>query len=154
MNDTTTTLLKLEGIWKRYPGVVALKDVSLALAGGEVHALLGENGAGKSTLMGVASGAIEPDAGTIQLGGETHERLTPTEAQRHGLAIVHQHPALVPDMTVAENMALAAPDTGGRPTSQWMREQLDRVSLRLALNTRLEELTVAQRQLLELAKAL
>ncbi len=156
MNQITeqATLLRLDGIWKRYPGVVALRDVSLAVTAGEIHALLGENGAGKSTLMGVASGSIEPDDGTIELGGETHDRLTPTEAQRHGLAIVHQHPALVPDMTVAENMTLAAPNAVGRPSSQWMREQLDQVGSHVALNARLEELSVAQRQLLELAKAL
>jgi ABC-type sugar transport system ATPase subunit/ribose/xylose/arabinose/galactoside ABC-type transport system permease subunit len=146
------TLLGLEGVWKRYPGVIALRDVSLTLAAGEVHALLGENGAGKSTLMAVASGDIAPDAGTISLGGETYDRLTPAEAQRQGLAIVHQHPALLPDMTVAENMALGSP--GGRPTADWMREQLDRVGSRAALNARLDDLSVAQRQLLELAKAL
>jgi ribose transport system ATP-binding protein len=147
-----TAVLNLEGIWKRYPGVVALRDVSLAVTAGEVHALLGENGAGKSTLVGVASGAIVADAGTIEIGGEVMESLTPAEAQRHGLAIVHQHPALVPDMTVAENMALGS--AGGRPTNEWMREQLDRVGSRAALNARLEDLSVAQRQLLELAKAL
>jgi ribose transport system ATP-binding protein len=147
-----TTVLNLAGIWKRYPGVVALRDVSLAVAAGEVHALLGENGAGKSTLVGVASGAINPDAGTIEIGGEVTDSLTPAEAQRHGLAIVHQHPALVPDMTVAENMALGS--AGRRPTNDWMREQLNRVGSRAALNARLEDLSVAQRQLLELAKAL
>jgi ABC-type sugar transport system ATPase subunit/ribose/xylose/arabinose/galactoside ABC-type transport system permease subunit len=155
MSSTITeqkTLLSLDGVWKRYPGVIALRDVSLAVAAGEVHALLGENGAGKSTLMAVASGDIAPDAGTIELGGETYDRLTPAEAQRQGLAIVHQHPALLPDMTVAENMALGT--TGGRQSADWMREQLDRVGCRVALNARLDDLSVAQRQLLELAKAL
>jgi ribose transport system ATP-binding protein len=155
MSSTITqpkTLLALQGVWKSYPGVIALRDVSLTLAAGEVHALLGENGAGKSTLMAVASGDIAPDAGTIALGGQTYERLTPAEAQRQGLAIVHQHPALLPDMTVAENMALGS--AGGRPTAEWMREQLDRVGSRAALNARLDDLSVAQRQLLELAKAL
>src|SRR4051794_24250452 len=138
-----TTLLKLEGVWKRYPGVVALRDVSLAVASGEVHALLGENGAGKSTLVGVASGSIAADAGTIAIGDETFTNLTPAEAQQLGLAIVHQHPALVPDMTVAENMALGS--LGGRPSVSWMREQLDRVGARAALNARLDDLSVAQR---------
>jgi ribose transport system ATP-binding protein len=150
--STATTLLRLEHVWKRYPGVVALRDVSLAVSAGEVHALLGENGAGKSTLMGVASGAVSSDSGTIEIAGDVMEGLTPAEAQRHGLAIVHQHPALVPDMTVAENMALGSAE--GRPTHEWMREQLDRVGSRAALNARLEDLSVAQRQLLELAKAL
>jgi ribose transport system ATP-binding protein len=147
----TAPLLELKGIWKRYPGVVALQDVSLAILPGEVHALLGENGAGKSTLMGVAAGETSPDAGTIKLGGVTSNGITPSEAQRNGLAIVHQHPALLPDMTVAENMALAAPPGGG--SAAWMQEQLDRVGAGVALHARLNELTVAQRHLVELAKA-
>src|SRR5579859_2448482 len=100
------TVLRLEGVWKRFPGVVALKDVSLTVVAGQVHALLGENGAGKSTLMAVASGTLAPDAGSIEIAGEIRGRLTPALAQRHGLAIVHQHPALLLDMTVAENLAL------------------------------------------------
>ena len=147
------TVLRLEGVWKRFPGVVALKDVSLTVVAGHVHALLGENGAGKSTLVAIASGTLAPDAGTIEIAGEVSGRLTPAQAQRHGLAIVHQHPALLPDMTVAENMALAA-KPGQRTTGAWMREQLDRVGSRVALSARLENLSVAQRQLLELAKAL
>jgi ABC-type sugar transport system ATPase subunit/ribose/xylose/arabinose/galactoside ABC-type transport system permease subunit len=146
-----TPLLQLEGIWKSYPGVVALKDVSLSVLPGEIHALLGENGAGKSTLVGVAAGEVAPGAGTITIGGTTSDRLTPSEARRNRLAIVHQHPALLPDMTVAENMALAAPPGGA--SADWMREQLDRVGVRVALSARLDELTVAQRHLIELAKA-
>ena len=136
----TTPLLELNGIWKRYPGVAALKDVTLRLMPGEIHALLGENGAGKSTLMGVAAGEVSPDAGTIVIGGSESASLTPSEAQRAGLAIVHQHPALLPDMTVAENMALAAPPDGG--SHEWMREQLDHVGAKVALHARLDELTV------------
>ncbi|MBV9604434.1 MAG: ATP-binding cassette domain-containing protein, partial [Solirubrobacterales bacterium] len=145
-------LLQLTDIWKTFPGVTALKGVSLPLRGGEIHALLGENGAGKSTLMSVAAGTITPDTGTIELGGETLTRLTPAAAQRHRVAIVHQHPAVVPDLTVAENLALAA--GAARPTQGWMREQLARVNLGVSLGARLEELTVAERQLLELTKAI
>ncbi len=148
----TTTVLELTDIWKRFPGVVALRGVSLSLRGGEVHALLGENGAGKSTLMAVASGALTADEGTIALGDETLDHLTPGEARAHRLTIVHQHPAVIPDLTVAENLALASPDA--RATTAWMREQLQRVDLRVSLGARLEQLTVAQRQLLELTKAL
>jgi ribose transport system ATP-binding protein len=145
-------LLELTDIWKSFPGVTALKGVSLSLRGGEIHALLGENGAGKSTLMSVAAGTITPDAGTIAVGGETLSRLTPSAAQRHRVAIVHQDPAVVPDLTVAENLALAA--VGVRPTQNWMREQLARVNLEVSLGARLVDLTVAQRQLLELTKAI
>jgi ribose transport system ATP-binding protein len=145
-------LLELNDIWKSFPGVTALKGVSLSLRGGEVHALLGENGAGKSTLMAVAAGTIHPDSGTIEIGGETLSRLTPAIAKRHSVAIVHQHPAVIPDLTVAENLALAAVDV--RPTQAWMREQLERVGLVVSLGARLAELTVAERQLLELTKAM
>jgi ribose transport system ATP-binding protein len=152
-----TVLLRLSGVWKRFPGVVALKDVSFAVRAGEVHALLGENGAGKSTLMSVAGGEIVPDEGTVSFGTQTLHRLTPDVAHQNGLAIVHQHPALLPDLTVAENMALAVPpelrEANGSGTS-WMREQLDRVGCTARLRSRVEEISVAQRALLELAKAL
>src|SRR5688500_5809551 len=88
----------LSSISKRYGPVRALADVSLEVAAGEDHALLGENGAGKSTLMNVASGTVAPDSGTIEVDGEQFERLTPTIAAQRGIAIVHQHPALLPDM--------------------------------------------------------
>ena len=149
---TASTLLELREVWKSFPGVTALKGVSLSLAAGEVHAVLGENGAGKSTLMSVASGSIAPDSGSIIFGESSYGSLTPAAAQAHGVAIVHQHPAVLPDLTVAENLALAA--TGAKPTPEWMREQLRRVDLRVALGARLEDLTVAQRQLLELTKAI
>jgi len=149
------TLLELSGIWKRFPGVIALRDVNFAARAGEIHALVGENGAGKSTLMGIAGGEITPDDGTIALGGEQIDKLTPTAAHRHGLAIVHQHPALLPDLTVEENMAIGVPaEVVAERGPGWMREELDRVGCKAQLNTRVEELSVAQRALLELAKAL
>jgi ribose transport system ATP-binding protein len=150
-----TTLLKLEGIRKQFPGVIALRDVDFAARAGEVHALLGENGAGKSTLMGVAAGEIVPDAGTITLGDETTDKLSPETARQHGLAIVHQHPALLPDLTVAENMEIAIPAERAKQLDpEWMRKELDRVGCDVKLNARLEEIGVANRALMELAKAL
>src|SRR5690242_4786403 len=104
---TIVPTLLMRGISKHYAGVAALTDVSFDVLPGEVHALLGENGAGKSTLMNVASGATEPDSGRIEIGGEVVENLTPAVAQALGVAIVHQHPALLPDMTVAENIQVA-----------------------------------------------
>src|SRR3954447_24611801 len=97
VNEQTLSMLD---ITKHYDGVAALTDVSFEVLSGEVHALLGENGAGKSTLMNVASGATEPDSGTIVFEGSVVENLTPASAQELGIAIVHQHPALLPDMTV------------------------------------------------------
>ena len=99
--------LSMLDITKHYDAIAALKDVSFEVLPGEVHALLGENGAGKSTLMNVASGTTAPDSGTIVFDGSRVDNLTPALAQDLGIAIVHQHPALLPDMTVAENIRVA-----------------------------------------------
>src|SRR5205809_6387583 len=88
--------LSMVGITKHYDGVAALTDVTFDVLPGEVHALLGENGAGKSTLMNIASGATTPDAGAIVVGGAQTDTLTPALAQGLGIAMVHQHPALLP----------------------------------------------------------
>jgi len=157
MTETTPVLLRLSGVWKRFPGVVALRDVSFAAAAGEVHALLGENGAGKSTLMGIASGSIVPDSGTIEIAGEQVESPTPELARGLGLAIVHQQPALLPDLTVRENVLLAIPKerrSGNGGASSWVRGQLERVGCTVDPNARMQDLSIAQRQLVELAKAL
>ena len=149
--------LKLHNVWKRFPGVVALKDVTFSAVAGEVHALLGENGAGKSTLMGVASGDVRPDEGTIELCGRRIERLTSAQAQRLGLAIVHQHPAVLPDLTVAENMLLAVPRslrTGSGRGKAWVADQLERVGCTVHPSYRMANVDIAQRHLIELAKAL
>jgi len=102
-------VLRLQGVDKRYPGVHALKNVSLDVQKGEVHALVGENGAGKSTLVGVAAGAVLPDLGSVQIGGATTDSPTPQWSREQGLAIVYQEPALLPHLTVAENMRLGMP---------------------------------------------
>ncbi|MGE3832075.1 MAG: ATP-binding cassette domain-containing protein, partial [Parvibaculaceae bacterium] len=149
--------LRLEHVWKRFPGVVALKDVSFTACGGEVHALLGENGAGKSTLMAIASGDLYPDSGVIEIGGEVIDKLNAAHAQRLGLAIVHQHPAVLPDLTVAENMLLAVPRrlrSGKAKDLEWVTEQLNRVGCNAHPKSRMAEIGIGQRQLIELAKAL
>jgi ribose transport system ATP-binding protein len=149
--------LRLTHVWKRFPGVIALKDVSFSAVAGEVHALLGENGAGKSTLMGVASGELRPEQGKIEIGEEEIGRLTSAQAQRLGLAIVHQHPAVLPDLTVVENMALAVPKnlrSSDENDTSWALSELERVGCTVHPSTRMVDLGVAQRQLIELAKAL
>jgi ribose transport system ATP-binding protein len=149
--------MALSGISKNYGAVAALTDVSIEVLPGEVHALLGENGAGKSTLMAVASGAAAPDTGTIMVNGELIERLTPARASQLGIAIVHQHPAVLPDMTVAENIRVAIPapllSFAGDETAS-MRQMLAGVELAVHLEDRVSSLSVAQTHLLELAKAL
>ncbi len=138
MTETTAVAVRqptmvLSDVSKSYAGVAALTDVSLEVLPGEVHALLGENGAGKSTLMGVASGTIQPDAGVLTLDGEQHASLNPAAATRSGIAIVHQHPAVLPDLTVAENLRLALPPhvltADGRSERDGMRAVLDEIDL-------------------------
>jgi ribose transport system ATP-binding protein len=155
---TAEPTLSMRGISKHYDAIAALTDVSFDVFPGEVHALLGENGAGKSTLMNVASGATAPDAGAIVFEGSAVEGLTPAVAQELGIAIVHQHPALLPDMTVAENLRVAvAPEHLRRRSpdaATAMRSLLDDVDFLGHLDDRVSSLTVARRHLLELAKAL
>ncbi len=149
--------MELSGISKSYGAVAALTDVSLEVLPGEVHALLGENGAGKSTLMAVASGATRPDTGVIAVDGAAVDGLTPARAGELGIAIVHQHPAVLPDMTVAENIRVAVPARFlgfAADETAAMRRMLADVGLAVHLEDRVSGLTVAQTHLLELAKAL
>ncbi len=149
-------VMSLDGIGKSFSGVPALTDVSLNIYAGEVHALLGENGAGKSTLMNVATGSLVPDAGSIELGGESFASLTPIQAADLGIAIVHQHPAVLPDLSVLENLRVALPPSvfAGRPAKEVAEELLGRVRLNVHLADTVENLSVAQKHLLEIAKAL
>ena len=129
--------------------------MSVEVLPGEVHAILGENGAGKSTLMNVASGHCptrlrhDPDH-----GGRGHG-LTPRSATALGIAIVHQHPAVLPDMTVLENLQVALPRSvfKGSTTTKVARDLLDGVGLHVHLGERVETLTLAEKHLLEIAKA-
>ena len=150
------TPLKLSNITKTYSGVTALRDVSFEVREGEVHALLGENGAGKSTLMNVASGTTQPDIGTIEIDGEIIQHLNPIIATEKGLAIVHQHPAVLPDLSIAENIKLSVPEkylmTEGS-VAKTMRKILDDFGFTSNIGDRVETLSVAQCHLLDLAKA-
>src|SRR4051794_8889208 len=98
--------LRLTDIAKSFGAVRALRGVSFELHAGEVHALLGENGAGKSTLIKVMAGAHAPDAGAIEVNGEIVSHLTPAKAHTLGIVCIYQQPALFPDLSVAENIAL------------------------------------------------
>jgi len=149
--------LSMLGITKHYDGVAALTDVAFDVLPGEVHALLGENGAGKSTLMNIASGATTADAGTIVVDGAQTDSLTPALAQGLGIAMVHQHPALLPDMTVGENIRVAVGVEHLRrrdpEATKAMRSLLDDVHFEGHLEDRVSSLSVARRHLLEIAKA-
>jgi ribose transport system ATP-binding protein len=149
--------LRLSGVTKSFPGVSALKDVSLEVRAGEVHALVGENGAGKSTLMAIAAGSTLPDQGSVEIGGVPMDKPSPGHAQVLGLSVVYQHPPLLPDLSVAENLAFAMP-SGRRPRLRnavsWSLEQLAVVGAEIDPRRRVLELSVEERHLVEIAKAL
>ena len=148
--------IRLSDISKHYSGVRALEDVSVEFYEGEVHAILGENGAGKSTLMNIISGALQPDLGEIEFGGHQVSPMSPETAASLGIAISFQHPAILDDLSVMENFRVALPASlfGGRSARDVVRSALDAVGLRVPLRTRADALTVAQKHLLEIAKAL
>ncbi len=149
----------MEHISKRFPGVVALDDVSFEILPGEVHGLLGENGAGKSTLLKILSGAYQPDAGTITLAGEPITLPTPLDAQRQGIVTIYQEFNLIPTMTVAENMFLGR-EPGSGPFVSWRRmreataEALGRLGLDLDPMMPVSDLSVGEQQMVEIARAL
>ncbi|CAM04845.1 monosaccharide ABC transporter ATP-binding protein (CUT2 family) [Saccharopolyspora erythraea NRRL 2338] len=151
--------LELAGVSKSYPGVRALDSVDFDLRAGEVHVLLGENGAGKSTLIKIMAGVHRPDGGVVRVDGEQVRLSGPDHAERLGISTIHQEMALVGQLTVAENIYL------GRPPRRFgvvdharmrrqARELLDRTGLDLDVDAVVGELGVAQRQLVEIAKAL
>ena len=105
-------LLTVNTISKAFAGVQALRGASFELEAGEVHALVGENGAGKSTLIKIITGAVEADSGAIQLNGQQITHNTPGVAKSLGIAAIYQQPALFPELSVAENMAIGLEKTG------------------------------------------
>lgn len=148
--------IRLAGIYKYFSGVPALRDVSVEFYAGEVHAILGENGAGKSTLMNIISGTLPPSEGDISFAGEPIQTMTPKLAASLGIAICFQHPAVLEDLTVFENLRVALPTSvlAGRSAQAAAREMLDGVGLDVPLKMRADGLTVAQKHLLEIAKSL
>ncbi len=160
MEDLEKTLIAARGIHKRYGGIVALDDVSLEVLPGEIHALVGENGAGKSTLVKILTGAEESDSGEVTILGEEVGTLTPEKARERGVGAVYQEPSLVPELTVLENMFLGRELRGrGRVLERKaMRQQaqaaLERVGARTRLGREVGALSVAERQLVEIARAL
>jgi ribose transport system ATP-binding protein len=155
-SKSKNVVMELRGISKNYSGVPALTDVSLEIKAGEVHALLGENGAGKSTLMNVATGTVAPTKGDLLVHGQRYDALTPALANQLGIAIVHQHPAVLKDLTVLENLQVALPREifKGKSAEKVGTELLARVGLKISLKLRVEDLSIAQKHLLEIAKAL
>ncbi|MEA3164449.1 MAG: ribose transport system ATP-binding protein, partial [Verrucomicrobiota bacterium] len=153
-------ILKIKGISKRFPGVQALQDVTFEVQERSIHAVMGENGAGKSTLMQIIAGVHQPDAGTIELYGETIKFVNPAEAQAKGVAIVYQELNLAPNLSIAENIFLGLEPRHSRVflDRQKLRAAtlaiLNRLGLRHDPDTIVQTLTVAQQQLIEICKSL
>ena len=155
----TQHLLRVDGIGKTFPGVVALQGVDFAVAVGEVHALLGENGAGKSTMIKILSGAQAPDGGTISFGGRTVTFAAPYQAQAEGITTIYQEFNLIPTLSVAENIMI-----GREPLRfgfvDWPamlrlgREALRDVGLDVDPRRLVRDLSVADQQMVEIARAL
>jgi len=157
----TTPLLEMRNISKGFPGVQALKDVSLAVHGGEVHMLVGQNGAGKSTLMKVLCGAYRPDQGEFLLNGSPVHIHSTRDAQRLGVAVIFQEFSLVPFLDIAQNIFLGREFPGRLPGTVdrnrmhvEARRILRQLGMDLDTRTRVHQLGVAQQQMVEIAKAL
>ncbi|HMV49263.1 MAG TPA: sugar ABC transporter ATP-binding protein [Blastocatellia bacterium] len=153
-------LLQAGQITKSFAGVQALKNASLELRAGEVHALIGENGAGKSTLIKIITGAVEADGGEIKLDGRTINHNSPQLAKSLGIAAIYQQPALFPELTVAENIAIGLEQTRFWQPINWKArhkraaELLQQVGAKISTDALAGELTMPQQQLVEIARAL
>jgi general nucleoside transport system ATP-binding protein len=151
-------IVRLRGIAKYFPGVVANQDVDFDLAPGEIHALLGENGAGKSTLMNILTGIYRPDAGEIVIDGEPVTFASPIEAIAAGIGMVHQHFKLVKAFTVAENIHLGWKETPRRISRDVLEARTAELaaSLNLAVrpDTRVSDLSTGEQQRVEILRVL
>ncbi|MFY8105612.1 MAG: sugar ABC transporter ATP-binding protein [Elstera sp.] len=153
-------MIELQGIVKSFPGVKSLDQVNFSARAGEIHALLGENGAGKSTLIKVLAGAYTPDSGTITFGGTPRVWASPRQAQAAGIHVIYQELVLFPDLSVAENIFI-----GHAPRTRWglidrkamirkTESALSQLGHRLDPRARVGDLSVADQQMVEIAKAL
>ncbi|NUQ46788.1 MAG: sugar ABC transporter ATP-binding protein, partial [Phycisphaerae bacterium] len=152
-------MLRIRGLSKQYPGVLALDRVDFEVAAGEVHALVGENGAGKSTLVKILGGAVEPDSGDVALAGRRLPLGSPVAARRAGVAIIYQEFSLAPELSAAENIFLGREQTRfgllcGRTMRDAARAVLERLGCNADPAARVESLSVGVRQQVEIARAL
>jgi len=162
VSRSNTPVLEMQGISKRFPGVIALDDVSLEVQPAEIVGLIGENGAGKSTLMKILGGVTRRDSGEVRIQGKPAEIATPSEASQLGIEFIHQELSVLDNLDVAANIFLHREPTRG----SWLRlidrdriykladEHLKKVGLDLSSRTPTSRLSIAQKQLVEIARAL
>lgn len=152
-------ILEVKNISKKYPGVLALDNVSFNVQKGQIHALMGENGAGKSTLIKVISGAVQPSSGTIKINGQVFSGLTPALSSKLGIGVIYQEFNNVPSLSVMENVFLGK-KIGGKyfPDTKLMakktKEIFDKLGVSIPLDEMTRNLSVAQQQIVEIARAL
>ena len=155
-------IVKMEGIGKRFPGVIALDQISFEIMPGEVHVLLGENGAGKSTLMKILSGAYSPDGGTITVQGKTYDKLTPKLSSECGISIIYQELSVINELSIQENIFMGRmpkksvagikiidKDAMAKRT----KELLESIHLNKSPQTLVGSLNISEKQMVEIAKA-
>ena len=151
-------VLSLENITKRYPGVLALNNVSISFQEGEVHALLGENGAGKSTLIKAVSGAIDIDSGIVNINGQEYSKMTPHLSKSLGVEVIYQEFNLVPTLSVAENIYLCERSENSALFNAKIIEKkavavLDQFGVKIDPRIMVQDLSIAEQQIVEIAKA-
>ncbi|MCB1464831.1 MAG: ATP-binding cassette domain-containing protein, partial [Nitratireductor sp.] len=142
-------VMGIVGATKYYGPVQALKAVSVNIRRGQVHAVVGENGAGKSTLIGIASGAVRPDFAIIRVGGKEIKRPTAKKLHRAGVSVTFQHPELAEEMTVMENLQLAAPELTDREEARRLLDSIASGQHAMSLDARVRDLTLAQFHIIE-----
>lgn len=156
--ETNDPYISVRNIWKSFPGVVALKNVSIDFHRGEVHALLGENGAGKSTLVKIISGIYVPDRGEVVIGGRRKALASPTDALKEGVVMVSQNPQLIESLTVAENLALSLNRYGSfariSSVDAFVSEASRRIGVKIDPKAEVWRLSYVEKQVVELVRAI
>jgi len=158
MGGDDELMLVMNGITKRFPGIVANDRVTFELRTGEIHTLLGENGAGKSTLMNVLDGIYYPDEGEISIQGKRVDLRSPLDSMKHGIGMIHQHFMLVDSLTVVENVVLGLESQGFRVNQRQVARQIEEIArkynFRVDPYARIWQLSVGEQQRVEIIKML